>query len=56
MIAVFFGISASYWAGLAAYGVATVSLVAVAGRRRAEAEPVPEAIEPELVDRLPARA
>ncbi len=56
VIAVFFGISTSYWAGLAAYGVAAVSLVAAVGRRRAKAEPAAETSEPELADRVPVRA
>ena len=50
VIALFFGISMSYWAGLAAYVIAAVSLVAVLGRPRIATEPVP-ASEPEVANR-----
>jgi hypothetical protein len=50
VIALFFGISMSYWAGLAAYVIAAVSLVAVLGRLRVVTESVP-ASEPEVTHR-----
>ncbi len=50
VIALFFGISMSYWTGLAAYVVAAVSLVAVLGRPRIATDPVP-ANEPEVAHR-----
>jgi hypothetical protein len=53
-MAVFFGISTSYWAGLAAYAVAAASLVAIARLRSARA---PVAIEDvERTDRAAAPA
>jgi hypothetical protein len=51
VIALFFGISMSYWTGLVAYVIAAVSLVAVLRRPRVEAEPVPRS-EPEVADRI----
>jgi SAM-dependent methyltransferase len=50
VIALFFGISMSYWAGFAAYVIAAVSLVAVLGRSRIATEPAP-ASEPEVAHR-----
>ena len=50
VIALFFGISMSYWTGLVAYVIAAVSLVAVLRRARVAIEPV-RASEPEVADR-----
>jgi len=50
VIALFFGISMSYWAGLLAYVIAAFSLVAVLRRPRVATEPVP-ASQPEVADR-----
>jgi hypothetical protein len=55
VIAVFFGISASYWTGLAAYAVATASLIAITRRRPALAEPEEKA-ETELAGKVAAPA
>jgi hypothetical protein len=51
VIALFFGISMSYWTGLVAYVIAVVSLVAVLRRPPLETEPVPRS-EPEVADRI----
>ena len=50
VIALFFGISMSYWTGLVAYVIAAVSLVAVLRRPRVAIEPV-RASEREVADR-----
>jgi hypothetical protein len=47
VLAVFFGISTAYWAGLAAYAMAAASLIAVTRRRRAAVEPATRESEPE---------
>jgi hypothetical protein len=50
-IAVFYGISSSYWTGFAAYAMAAASLVVIARRTRVRvAEPVEHEVEvPERV-------
>jgi hypothetical protein len=57
VIALFFGISAAYWAGTLAYVLALASMLMIMRRRPAAGEPIPAAasttVEPELT---PARA
>ncbi len=53
-LAVFFGISVSYWAGAVAYAVAAASLLAIVRLRPAPPTGTVEAVEVERAERVPA--